>query len=83
MEAFSLPILLRRNLENYLIPNYKFLKSVVMVNENVVRAYKKSYWLSCRNLENIIVPNIAILRESGVPKSNILYLLTCHPSVVC
>ncbi|RVW98336.1 hypothetical protein CK203_034241 [Vitis vinifera] len=79
LEAFSLPILLRRNLENYLIPNYKFLKSVVMVNENVVRAYKKSYWLSCRNLENIIVPNIAILRESGVPKSNILYLLTCHP----
>ncbi|RVX20721.1 hypothetical protein CK203_002825 [Vitis vinifera] len=76
------PQILRRSLENHVIPSYNFLKSVVMVNENIVRALNKSYWLNGQSLPNIIVPNIEILKDIGVPMSNISFLVTCHPSAV-
>ncbi|XP_034690101.1 transcription termination factor MTERF6, chloroplastic/mitochondrial-like isoform X2 [Vitis riparia] len=78
----SSPIILRRSLENHVIPSYNFLKSVVMVNENIVRAFKKTFWISGQNVQNVIAPNIAILEEIGVPMSNMKFLVTCHPNVV-
>ena len=76
------PQILKRSLENHVIPSYNFLKSVLMVNENIVRALNKSYWLHGQSLQNIMAPNIAILEEIGVPMSNISFLVTCHPGAV-
>ena len=65
------PQILKRSLENHVIPSYNILKSVIMVNGNIVRTLNKSYWLGGQSLENTVAPNIAILKEIGVPMSNI------------
>ncbi|KAJ9696408.1 hypothetical protein PVL29_008566 [Vitis rotundifolia] len=78
----SNPYILKRGLENNLIPTYTFLKSVVMVNENVVRVLRKTHWITVQSVQKAITPNIAILKEIGVPMSNILFLVTCHPNAV-
>ena len=79
----SSPFILKRSLENHVIPSYNFLKSVVMVNENILRAFKNPFWISCQNyLQNTIALNIATLEEIGVPMSNIRSLVTRQPDVV-
>ena len=78
----SNPYILKRGLQNNLIPTYTFLKSVVMVNENVVRVLRKTHWITVQSVQKAITPNIAILTEIGVPMSNILFLVTCHPNAV-
>ena len=78
----SNPNILKRGLESNLIPAYDFLRSVLMVNENVARVWRKTDWITVQSVQNTVTPNIAILKEIGVPMSNILFLITCHPTTV-
>ncbi|RVW61787.1 hypothetical protein CK203_063337 [Vitis vinifera] len=84
------PALFTTDPEKTLLPKLEFFRSVgfsgpdiaVMVNENVVRVLRKTHWITVQSVQKAITPNIAILTEIGVPMSNILFLVTCHPNAV-
>ncbi|CAL5352355.1 unnamed protein product [Camellia sinensis] len=59
--------LLSRSLENQLIPCYNFLKSVLFLNQNVIKMLKSRPRVLLFNVEKVLAPNIATLREAGVP----------------
>ena len=75
----SNPHLLGRSLNEYIIPSYDLLKSVLLVDEKVHRAFKHSAMV---NTANNMVPNVSLLRQLGVPHSVISSFLMNHPSVV-
>ncbi|RVW61788.1 hypothetical protein CK203_063336 [Vitis vinifera] len=76
------PSILKRSLENHLIPSYNFLKSMDMVHENIVKAFSRSYWLTGKSVQDTIASNVEILKEIGVPMSNISSLVAMHPCAV-
>lgn len=76
------PCMLKVSLENKIIPTWNSLRSLLISNERTLVATKRlltSRWAS--DLE-AVMPNIKILREFGVQESNIVSLLTAHPSVL-
>ncbi|XP_065616855.1 uncharacterized protein LOC136062102 [Quercus suber] len=77
----SSPLLLDRSLENHLIPCYNFLKSVLLVDEKVIKTLKRSQLSFLFDVTNNMVPNIALLREFGVPESAISFLVTNFPAI--
>ncbi|RVW61793.1 hypothetical protein CK203_063333 [Vitis vinifera] len=59
------PQILKRSLENHVIPSYNFLKSVLMVNENIVRALNKSYWLHVSQNKEKFSRSVKMVIEMG------------------
>ncbi|KAA8519384.1 hypothetical protein F0562_013640 [Nyssa sinensis] len=73
------PAVLKRNLENQIIPSYQFLKIVLHTDENVIATIKRSSWVLKLDLRKYIEPNIAVLRDHGVPEFRILSFLKTQP----
>jgi mTERF domain-containing protein len=76
----SYPFLFQRNLKERLIPCYDFLKSVLLVDEKVLKTFKRSPRACLCNVTNTMAPNIALLRQLGAPSSTISFLVTNFPS---
>ncbi|CAL5426045.1 unnamed protein product [Camellia sinensis] len=74
--------LLSRSLENQLIPCYNFLKSVLFLNQNVIKMLKSRPRVLLFNVEKVLAPNIATLREAGVPQSVISFMMYRSPSTL-
>jgi mTERF domain-containing protein len=72
----SNPHLLGRSLNEYIIPSYDLLKSVLLVDEKVLRAFKHSAMV---NIANNMLPNVSLLRELGVPHYVISSFLMNNP----
>ncbi|KAF2296016.1 hypothetical protein GH714_035684 [Hevea brasiliensis] len=77
------PDLLCRSLDHFLIPCYNILKSVLISDEKLVKALKRSNGIVVSSLPENLSVNSLILRENGVPQSIISYLLIYKPSVAC
>lgn len=78
------PKLLTRSLENRIVPNYNFLKSILKSDKKVVSVMYRARApriFSVPYTENL-VPNIALLREVGVSESQIPHLLAYYPDAV-
>ncbi|XP_031268859.1 uncharacterized protein LOC116127353 [Pistacia vera] len=76
--------LLSTSLKNRLIPNYNFLKNVVIQDEKVFTFLKRSQRLFLLDLRSKKPgPNIALLKDIGVPQSQISYLVTNIPRAAC
>lgn len=76
------PGILRISLENKIVPTWNCFESLLISNERTFAATRRfltSRWAS--DIEARVIPNIQILREFGVQESNIVTLLTSHPSV--
>jgi mTERF domain-containing protein len=76
----SYPFLFRINLKKRLIPCYDFLKSVLLVDEKVLKTFKRSPRACLGNVTNTMAPNIALLRQLGASSSTISFLVTNFPS---
>lgn len=76
------PTLLTRSLENQIIPAYCFLKSILLSNEKIVAALKRTTWIFLEDHSKNLIPNIELLREEGVPHSFISLLVTHFPEAV-
>ncbi|KAJ7960630.1 Mitochondrial transcription termination factor family protein [Quillaja saponaria] len=75
------PRLLKRSLENNLIPCYQSLKSVLIDDEKVISAMKHAFYLYKDGID-YMVANVKLLREFGVPQSHISLLVTHYSNVV-
>ncbi|XP_059658806.1 uncharacterized protein LOC132305142 [Cornus florida] len=75
------PTILRRSLENHIIPSYNVLNKLLKSEEKTIASIKRNADLLLQDLHICVAPNIEALRESGVPESNIVTLLTNHPRV--
>ncbi|KAL6217279.1 hypothetical protein ACLB2K_010496 [Fragaria x ananassa] len=71
-------MLFDRSLENFIVPCYNFLKSVVVSDVKVVNIWKQSSWIFRANLSKNVIPNTQILRELGMSESCIALLLTYY-----
>ncbi|XP_031271553.1 uncharacterized protein LOC116129940 isoform X1 [Pistacia vera] len=78
----SNPAILGRSLENLLIPNYKFLKSVLLSDENVIKFFRKKSWLFHIDLPKNVSPKLTVLREFGMPDPLIALILICYAPIV-
>jgi mTERF domain-containing protein len=75
----SYPFLFRINLKKRLIPCYDFLKSVLLVDEKVLKTFKRSPRACLGDVPNTMAANIALLRQLGAPSSTISFLVTTFP----
>ncbi|XP_059439736.1 uncharacterized protein LOC132172277 [Corylus avellana] len=75
----SNPFLFKINLKKRLIPCYDFLKSVLLVDEKVLKTFKRSSQDFLSDATNTMAPNIALLRQLGAPPSTISLLVTNYP----
>ncbi|XP_059654582.1 transcription termination factor MTERF2, chloroplastic-like [Cornus florida] len=74
------PEVLRRSLENKIIPSYNFLTELLKSQEKTNAAIKHlARILLYDDLQISVAPNIEALREIGVPKSNIVTFFTSRP----
>ncbi|KAL0389602.1 UNVERIFIED_CONTAM: hypothetical protein Scaly_0317300 [Sesamum calycinum] len=76
------PTFFTRSLENQIIPNYNFLKSVLGTDERVAAAMKRTSWIFCDDVNKSLSPNVKVLRELKVPESCIKLLLTHYPEAL-
>lgn len=76
------PTLLIRSLENQLLPTYEFLKSVLLSDEKIVSALKRTTWIFLEDPSKNLMPNIAYLRELGAPQNCVSLLLTHFPEAL-
>jgi mTERF domain-containing protein len=76
----SNPFLLKINLKKRLIPCYDFLKSVLLVDEKVLKTFKRSPRACLGNETDTMALNISLLRQLGAPPSTISFLVTNYPS---
>ena len=72
----SNPHLLGRSLNKYIIPSYDFLKTVLIVDQKVLKALQRS--AGADNANNM-APNVSLLRQVGVPHSVICSFLMNNP----
>jgi mTERF domain-containing protein len=75
----SYTYLFQRNLKKRLIPCYDFIKSILLVDEKVLKTFKRAPQAFLCDLPNTMAPNIALLRQLGAPPSTISFLVTNHP----
>jgi mTERF domain-containing protein len=75
----SNPFLFKTNLEKRIIPSYDFLKTV-LVDEKVLKTFKRSTRSFLCDVTNTVAPNIALLRQLGVPLSRISFFVSSYPS---
>ncbi|XP_057770624.1 uncharacterized protein LOC130990403 [Salvia miltiorrhiza] len=76
------PFLMRRSFDNYFTPWYKYLKSNVQSDKNVVAVFLSSPRAFTHGWPERIHSNIGILRERGVPESSITLLIVNKPSMM-
>ncbi|KDP43837.1 hypothetical protein JCGZ_20847 [Jatropha curcas] len=77
------PTLLRHSLPNQIIPAYKFVRSALLFDdEMVIRALRLGSRILLYDVEKIMAPNLLVLRETGMTKSLINMLLTYHSSLI-
>ncbi|OMO87115.1 Mitochodrial transcription termination factor-related protein [Corchorus olitorius] len=76
----SNPSVLGYNIDKCIIPHFNSFKDFTRCDDSeVFLAYKNcSHILTC-NFQSIVAPNVALLRQHGVPDSNIMTKLVCHP----
>ena len=74
------PVILRRSLQNQIIPCISFLKKVLPTDHKIASLLtaKRGTWVVYKFSEQM-VPNIETLRSHGVPESNILRMLILRP----
>ena len=74
------PVILRRSLQNQIIPCISFLKKVLPTDHKIASLLtaKRGTWVVHKFSEKM-VPNIETLRSHGVPESNILRMLILRP----
>jgi mTERF domain-containing protein len=74
------PFLFKSSIKKRLIPGYDFLKSVLLVDEKVLKTFKRSPRACLGDVTNTMAPNISLLRQLGAPPSTISFLVTNYPS---
>ncbi|XP_031258806.1 uncharacterized protein LOC116116907 [Pistacia vera] len=74
--------ILGHSLKNLLIPNVKFLKSVLISNANVVKSFRKKSWLFQQDMAKTVSPKLEVLRELGMPEHFVALILTCYAPIV-
>ncbi|PIN02568.1 Mitochondrial transcription termination factor, mTERF [Handroanthus impetiginosus] len=77
-----LAAIVSRDPKNHIIPNYNFLKSVLLTDERVAAWMKRISWVHPGDIEKSIAPNVEVLREIKVPESFIKLLLTHYPETL-
>ncbi|KAL6217317.1 hypothetical protein ACLB2K_010534 [Fragaria x ananassa] len=75
------PWLLRRSLENCIIPFHTLLKSVVLSDVKVVQIWKRNTTFIDKVSKNVL-PNVEFVREMGMPQSCIAQMVTYHTKIV-
>ncbi|KAL6210471.1 hypothetical protein ACLB2K_015703 [Fragaria x ananassa] len=75
------PWLLRRSLENCLIPFHTLLKSVMLSDVKVVQIWKRNSMFMDKVSKNVL-PNVEFVREMGMPQSCIAQMVTSHTEIV-
>ncbi|KAH7573614.1 hypothetical protein ACOSQ2_007676 [Xanthoceras sorbifolium] len=82
VKIFALyPRIMCRSSKDHIIPIYNFIKSFLLTDEKTIASLKRCPYLIYFNQETFLEPNIRLLRSSGVPESNIAWLLVAHPMV--
>lgn len=76
------PTLLSRSLDNQIIPSYNFLKTVVLSDDKIVSALKRTTWIFLKDYKTTLVPNISFLTEMGVPQKSVTLLLAHFPETM-
>ncbi|KAF8395579.1 hypothetical protein HHK36_019529 [Tetracentron sinense] len=76
------PNILKRSLENQIIPSFNYLKSLLHTNDNFAFAVGRSSWI-LHSPQKLMEPNIAILQSHGVPKSIISKVIMTNPRTLC
>ncbi|GMY16467.1 transcription termination factor mterf15, mitochondrial [Fagus crenata] len=71
----SNPHLWKRSLNKYIIPSYDFLKTVLLVDQKVLKALQRSAGADIANN----MANVSLLRELGVPHYVISSFLMNNP----
>ncbi|XP_074310803.1 transcription termination factor MTERF8, chloroplastic-like [Silene latifolia] len=75
------PSILRYSLVNQLIPNYEYLRELMKIDQSTsVAVVRKAPRILTKDLRKFLQPNIDVLLGEGIPMSNILKLLTLHPT---
>ncbi|XP_059652926.1 uncharacterized protein LOC132300020 [Cornus florida] len=74
------PSILRRSLENHVIPSYNFLKELLKSEAKTNAAIKQQTRLLLFDLHISVAPNIEALREVGMPESIIVSFFTNQSS---
>ncbi|GAV73142.1 mTERF domain-containing protein, partial [Cephalotus follicularis] len=75
----AFPILLHRSLRDRIIPSYDYLKGLFPSEDKLAISIKRFPDVLAYDPQTYIEPNIAILQQYGVPKANIMALLSQHP----
>ncbi|GMY16465.1 transcription termination factor mterf15, mitochondrial [Fagus crenata] len=75
----SNPHLLKRSLNKHIIPCYDFLKTQLLVDQKVLKTFKRSTMVE---IANNMSPNVSLLRQLGVPHSTISLFVTNFPRSV-
>ncbi|XVF82946.1 hypothetical protein PTKIN_Ptkin16aG0092700 [Pterospermum kingtungense] len=74
------PEILRRCLDNCIIPNFNSFKDFAHCDDiKVFQAYKNSSDILVRDFRSFVAPNLAILNDYGVPESIVMSELVVHP----
>ncbi|XP_077248867.1 transcription termination factor MTERF8, chloroplastic-like [Tasmannia lanceolata] len=76
------PTLLKRSLNNQIIPSFNFLKSFLHTNENIIFAIRRSTPILQYNVEKVMAPNVAVLQNHGVPNYIISKLISKQPRTI-
>ncbi|XP_026440285.1 uncharacterized protein LOC113339099 [Papaver somniferum] len=78
---YSNPNLLKRNLQNHIIPPFNVLKNILKSDKNVITTLKRQSREFLNNKLSIekMMFNIELLRNQGVPQSNITKFLISQP----
>ncbi|GMY16464.1 transcription termination factor mterf15, mitochondrial [Fagus crenata] len=74
----SNPHLWKRSLNKYIISSYDFLKTVLLVDEKVLRAFQRS---AEADIANNMAPNVSLLRQVGVPHYVICSFVMWNPVI--
>lgn len=75
----SSPYLFKSSVKNCLVPSLNLLRTLIPAEEALMTSLKSCIRLLSHDLKRNWEPNIRLLRETGVPESNIVYLLKYQP----
>ncbi|KAF5941494.1 hypothetical protein HYC85_019136 [Camellia sinensis] len=78
----SEPTILKRSLENQIIPSFNILKKFMGSEEELIYCIKRFARVLVYDLQVFVIPNIEIMREAGVPNANIVSVFKYHPNTV-
>ncbi|XP_012065164.2 uncharacterized protein LOC105628381 isoform X2 [Jatropha curcas] len=79
----SKPVVLTHSLRNRIIPVYKFLKSALLFDDDmVIKAMSRGSRIFQHDVERVSAPNLLFLREIGMPQSCIQLLLIHYTNLL-